>query len=70
MGSIKEELDGIREKGLYRVLRTVETAQGPRVTIDGREMILLCSNDYLGLANHPLVVEAACAATAEYGAVF
>lgn len=67
MESIKEELAEIREKGLYRVLRTVETAQGPRVTIDGREMILLCSNDYLGLANHPKLKEAACDAIEKYG---
>lgn len=67
MESIKQELNDIREKGLYRVLRTVETAQGPRVTIDGREMILLCSNDYLGLANHPKVKEAASDAIEKYG---
>lgn len=67
MKLIKEELAKIREKGLYRVLRTVETAQGPRVTIDGREMILLSSNDYLGLANHPKVKEVACDAIGKYG---
>ena len=67
MKSIKEELAQIREKGLYRVLRTVESAQGPRVRIDGREMILLCSNDYLGLANHPKVKEAAIDAIEKYG---
>ena len=67
MESIKEELAEIREKGLYRVLRTVETAQGPRVKIDGKEMILLCSNDYLGLANHPKVKEAARDAIEKYG---
>jgi glycine C-acetyltransferase len=67
MESIKQELGDIREKGLYRVLRTVETSQGPRVTIDGREMILLCSNDYLGLANHPKVKEAARDTIEKYG---
>jgi len=67
MDIIKKELAEIREKGLYRVLRTVETAQGPRVRVDGREMILLCSNDYLGLANHPKVKEAACGAIEKYG---
>lgn len=67
MKSIKEELAEIREKGLYRVIRTVETAQAPRVTIDGRDMILLCSNDYLGLANHPKVKEAALDAIEKYG---
>ncbi len=67
MESIKEELAEIREKGLYRILRTVETVQGSRVKIDGREMILLCSNDYLGLANHPKVKEAARDAIAKYG---
>ncbi|MDT8316595.1 MAG: 8-amino-7-oxononanoate synthase [bacterium] len=67
MGWIEEELAEIRDKGLFRLLRTVETAQGSRVRIDGREMILLCSNDYLGLANHPKVKEAAHDAIEKYG---
>ncbi|RMF20407.1 MAG: 8-amino-7-oxononanoate synthase [Deltaproteobacteria bacterium] len=61
------ELEYIHERGLYRHLRRVESAQGPEVTIDGRRCLLLCSNNYLGLASHPEVVAAAQRAIAEWG---
>jgi 8-amino-7-oxononanoate synthase len=57
-------LRDLRRAGLFRALRTVESAQGPWVRLDGRDVLLLCSNDYLGLAAHP-AVRAAAAATAE-----
>ena len=38
------------DPALHRALRTIESAQGPKVMLDGREVLLLCSNDYLGLA--------------------
>ena len=47
------------EPSLRRFLREIESAQGPTVTLDGREVLLLCSNDYLGLAGDPRVAEAA-----------
>ncbi len=53
---------------MRRSLRTVQGAQGPRVRLEGREVLLLCSNNYLGLAAHPAVVEAAIEATARFGA--
>ena len=56
---IEERLDEIRERGLYRKLRCVSGPQGPRVLLDGRPVLLLCSNNYLGLADHPRVREAA-----------
>jgi len=62
------ELAAIREAGLERGLREVESGQEPTVTIDGRELLLLCSNNYLGLASHPEVVTAARAALEEFGA--
>jgi len=62
------QLEELRSQGMLRSLRTVESAQGPRVVLDGREVLLLCSNNYLGLANHPALVEAACQATSRYGA--
>ena len=62
MNEIEERLDDIRERGLYRKLRCVSGPQGPRVLLDGRPVLLLCSNNYLGLADHPRVREAAAEA--------
>jgi 8-amino-7-oxononanoate synthase len=61
-------LDGLRERGLYRRLRLVEGPQGPRVLLDGREVLLLCSNDYLGLAADERVREGAAEAARRWGA--
>jgi 8-amino-7-oxononanoate synthase len=63
-----ERLAAIRDAGLLRRMRTVEGAQGPRVTIDGRELLLLCSNNYLGLAEDPRVREAGAEAFRQLGA--
>jgi 8-amino-7-oxononanoate synthase len=65
---IEERLDEIRARGLYRKLRCVSGPQGPRVLLDGRPVLLLCSNNYLGLADHPRVREAAAEAAMRYGA--
>jgi glycine C-acetyltransferase len=67
MNDISNILAQLKAKGLYRTLRTVESAQGPRLVVDGKEVLLLCSNDYLGLANHPRVKEAAKSAIDKYG---
>lgn len=64
---IREELKRLEEAGLMRRLNTVEGPQGPRVKIKGRELMLLCSNDYLGLANHPAVKAAAALALERFG---
>jgi 8-amino-7-oxononanoate synthase len=61
-------LEDLRAAGLLRELRTVESAQGPRVRLDGRDVLLLCSNDYLGLAEDVRVREAAAAAALRWGA--
>jgi glycine C-acetyltransferase/8-amino-7-oxononanoate synthase len=61
-------LDELRHAGLYRQLRVIESAQGPRVQLDGREVLLLCSNDYLGLAGHPVLRRAAADAAERWGA--
>lgn len=53
--------------GLRRALRRVEGDQGPRITVEGRSVLSLSSNNYLGLANHPEVIEAACRAARDYG---
>jgi 8-amino-7-oxononanoate synthase len=65
---IDERLEEIRDRGLYRKLRSVSGPQGPRVLLDGRPVLLLCSNNYLGLADHPRVREAAAEAAMRYGA--
>jgi glycine C-acetyltransferase len=65
--TFREELDGMREEGLFRSMRLVQGEESGRVIMDGREVLLLCSNDYLGLAGHPLLKEAAIRATERYG---
>src|SRR5580765_5170614 len=62
------EIGALREKGIFRMPRVLETAAGPRVRMDGRDVIQLSSNNYLGLATHPRVVEAARRAVEEFGA--
>jgi glycine C-acetyltransferase/8-amino-7-oxononanoate synthase len=68
MTEIAERLEELRGSGLHRRLRTVESAQGPEVLLEGRPVLLLCSNDYLGLAGHPRVREAAAEAAIRWGA--
>lgn len=67
MHEIEERLAELREHGLYRRMRLVSGPQGPRVVLDGKPVLLLCSNNYLGLANHPAVCAAAQKAAADYG---
>lgn len=66
--SWKRELAELGEQGMLRELRTVAGAQDAKVVLDGRQVLLLCSNNYLGLANHPALIEAGCAALGQYGA--
>jgi 8-amino-7-oxononanoate synthase len=61
-------LGELRDRGLHRQLRLIEGPQGPRVLLGGREVLLLCSNDYLGLAADPRVREAAAEAALRWGA--
>jgi glycine C-acetyltransferase len=64
---IADELEELRAKHLYRPLRIMSAAQGPVTIVDGREVISLSSNDYLGLANHPRLRDAALRAVSEFG---
>ena len=64
---LKSELAQLNQVGLSRSLRSVMTAPIGRALLDGREVILLGSNNYLGLSVHPIVVEAAAAAVQKYG---
>jgi 8-amino-7-oxononanoate synthase len=68
MTDVAERLEELRDRGLYRRLRLVGGPQGPHVLLDGRPVLLLCSNDYLGLAGHPQVREAAAEAALRWGA--
>jgi glycine C-acetyltransferase len=64
---ISAELDELKANHLYRPLRVMSAAQGPVTVVDGREVISLSSNDYLGLTHHPRLRDAALAAVAEFG---
>ena len=64
----EKHLKKLEDQHLLRRLQTIASATGPTVTLDGRDIILLSSNNYLGLATHPTVVDAAIEATRRYGA--
>ena len=68
MTDVAERLEELRDRGLYRQLRLVSGPQGPQVLLGGRSVLLLCSNNYLGLADHPQVREAAAEAALHWGA--
>ncbi|MDX1934379.1 MAG: glycine C-acetyltransferase [Capsulimonadales bacterium] len=65
---LSEQIAGLKEQHLYKPLLTVTSAPGARVTVDGREMINLSSNNYLGLAGDGRLREAAARAAIEFGA--
>ncbi len=67
MNNWQEELDNLEQRGMLRSLRIVEGGQGPKVRVDGREVLLLCSNNYLGIAGHPTLIEKMVGATRELG---
>jgi glycine C-acetyltransferase len=56
---IREELSEIESEGLYKKERIITSPQGPQITVNGRQVLNFCSNNYLGLSSHPKVVEAA-----------
>jgi glycine C-acetyltransferase len=64
---ITQELDGLKQAGLYNRIRTIESPQGAWLVVDGKKVLNFCSNNYLGLANHPDIVAAAKKATDTYG---
>ena len=68
MSEIGQRLEELNRLGLRRQLRTVSGPQGPHVTLDGKPVLLLCSNNYLALADHPKVREAAAEAAMRWGA--
>jgi glycine C-acetyltransferase len=62
------EIDALKSKGVFRMPRVLESAAGPRVRMDGRDIIQLSSNNYLGLTTHPRLIAAARRALEEFGA--
>ena len=64
---LSEQLEAWRQAGTYQKLRELETACAPLCRFDGRDVINLASNNYLGLTNHPKLVEAALEATRRFG---
>ena len=64
---LEDEVAALRERHLYRALRVMSSAQGPIVSVDGRRLISLSSNDYLGLTHHPRLKAAAVRAVEEFG---
>jgi glycine C-acetyltransferase len=65
---LQSELDGLRTAGLYKSERVITTPQGATVkTTDGRDVINLCANNYVGLSSHPKVIEAAHEALRTHG---
>jgi glycine C-acetyltransferase/8-amino-7-oxononanoate synthase len=68
MLDLQDRLDELKGLGLYRRMRMVSGPQGPRVVLDGKPVLLLCSNNYLGLADHPRGREAAADAAMRWGA--
>ena len=64
---IDDDVSSLKEQGLFINVRTIESAQGARITVDGKRVLDFCSNNYLGLANHPRMREAAKKAIDEFG---
>ncbi len=64
---IERELNNLHDAGLYNRIRTLGSPQGAWLTVDGKRVLNFCSNNYLGLANHPRMLEAARAAMERFG---
>ena len=67
MKNLRQELDQRQQQSLYRRRKILQSPQGREIIIDGQSLLNFCSNDYLGLANHPDVKKAFIAAAQEYG---
>src|SRR5271154_5441142 len=65
---LNQRLEILREQNLFRELRRVDSAQGPRIKIGAKTFLNFSSNDYLGLANHPALKQAAIYAVEKFGA--
>src|SRR5215208_5065695 len=68
LGFLTAEIEDLKRKNLYRPLHVMSSPQGPEIDVDGRHVVNLSSNDYLGLTHHPRMREAALRAVQEFGA--
>src|SRR5512135_2793262 len=64
---IQDEIQKLKDDGLYNRIRTLSSPQGAWLVVDGKRVLNFCSNNYLGLANHPRIVQAAQEAVKKYG---
>jgi glycine C-acetyltransferase len=64
---LRQELESLKAKGLYKAERRIESPQRSAITVNGREVVNFCANNYLGLANHPEIVAAAQAGLKSWG---
>lgn len=64
---IHDEIQKLKDDGLYNRIRTLSSPQGAWLVVDGKRVLNFCSNNYLGLANHPRIVQAAQEAVKKYG---
>ncbi len=68
LAHLTAQIEDLKQRGTYFKLRVLDDAQAPVCTYDGRKVINLASNNYLGLCDHPKLREAAIAATQQFGA--
>jgi glycine C-acetyltransferase len=66
-GFLSDELDQLRDEGLFNPIRTISGPQGAWITVDGKRVLNYCSNNYLGLANDPVLLAAAKRALDQFG---
>ena len=64
---IQDEIQKLKDDGLYNRIRTLSSPQGAWLVVDGKRVLNFCSNNYLGMANHPRIVQAAQEAVKKYG---
>src|SRR5438128_9035025 len=64
---LRTQLDDLRSRGLYKRERQLQGPQGSSIRVAGKEVINFCANNYLGLANHPAIVEAAHEGLRKFG---
>lgn len=67
MDWVKKEVDSLKNQNLYNNILTIESAIGPSIKINGQKLLNFCSNNYLGLANHPKLIKGAIEATKKFG---